>query len=57
MAIILFSVLLFVVLFGLLVRQGLAAQWRDVNRRPRFRAPTGLMQRGRRTGRAIDRDR
>ncbi|HKP20307.1 MAG TPA: hypothetical protein VJT68_02250 [Thermoleophilaceae bacterium] len=38
MAVILFSVLLFVVVFGSLFGQDSRPQWRDVNRRPRFRA-------------------
>jgi hypothetical protein len=43
MAIILLSVLLFVVVFGSLFGADSRAQWRDVNRRPRFRA-TGSMR-------------
>ena len=38
MALILISVLLFVVVFGSLFGQDSRTQWRDVNRRPRFRA-------------------
>jgi hypothetical protein len=44
MAAILFGVLLFVVVFGSLFGQDSRAQWRDVNRRPRFRA-AGSMRR------------
>jgi hypothetical protein len=45
MALILFSVLLFVVVFGSLFGRDSRTQWRDVNRRPRFRA-TGSMRPG-----------
>jgi hypothetical protein len=38
MAIILFSVLAFVVVFGSLFGRDSREQWRDVNRKPRFRA-------------------
>jgi hypothetical protein len=38
MALILGAVLLFVVVFGSLFGADSRAQWRDVNRRPRFRA-------------------
>ena len=44
MAAILFGVLLFVVVFGSLFGQDSRAHWRDVNRRPRFRA-AGSMRR------------
>jgi len=43
MAVILVSVLLFVVVFGSLFGRDSRTQWRDVNRRPRFRA-TGSMR-------------
>ncbi len=42
-ALVLMLVLLFVVVFGSLFGQDSRAQWRDVNRRPRFRA-TGSMR-------------
>ena len=45
MALILTLVLLFVVVFGSLFGQDSRTQWRDVNRRPRFRA-TGSMRPG-----------
>ena len=38
MALILFTVLLFVVVFGSLFGKDSRTQWRDVSRRPRFRA-------------------
>ena len=38
MALILFGVLLFVVVFGSLFGRDSRTQWRDVNRKPRFRA-------------------
>jgi hypothetical protein len=44
MALILMLVLLFVVVFGSLFGQDSRAQWRDVNRTPRFRA-AGSMRR------------
>jgi tryptophan-rich sensory protein len=43
MALVLMLVLLFVVVFGSLFGQDSRTQWRDVNRRPRFRA-TGSMR-------------
>jgi hypothetical protein len=43
MALILMLVLLCVVVFGSLFGRDSRAQWRDVNRRPRFRA-TGSMR-------------
>jgi hypothetical protein len=43
MAVVLGAVLLFVVIFGSLFGAESRAQWRDVNRRPRFRA-TGSMR-------------
>jgi hypothetical protein len=43
MAVVLGLVLLFVVIFGSLFGAESRAQWRDVNRRPRFRA-TGSMR-------------
>ena len=43
MAAVLFGVLLFVVVFGSLFGADSRTQWRDVNRRPRFRA-TGSMR-------------
>jgi hypothetical protein len=43
MALVLMLVLLFVVVFGSLFGQDSRAQWRDVNRKPRFRA-TGSMR-------------
>ena len=43
MAAVLFGVLLFVVIFGSLFGTDSRAQWRDVNRRPRFRV-TGSMR-------------
>jgi hypothetical protein len=43
MAAVLMAVLLFVVIFGSLFGADSRAQWRDVNRRPRFRA-TGSMR-------------
>jgi hypothetical protein len=43
MAVILGVVLLFVVIFGSLFGADSRTQWRDVNRRPRFRA-TGSMR-------------
>jgi hypothetical protein len=44
MAVILLGVLLFVVVFGSLFGQDSRPQWRDVDRRPRFRA-SGSMRR------------
>ncbi|MET0613865.1 MAG: hypothetical protein ABW142_00345 [Thermoleophilaceae bacterium] len=43
MAAVLMGVLLFVVVFGSLFGADSRAQWRDVNRKPRFRA-TGSMR-------------
>jgi hypothetical protein len=43
MAAVLGAVLLFVVIFGSLFGQDSRTQWRDVNRKPRFRA-TGSMR-------------
>jgi hypothetical protein len=42
-AVVLISVLVFVVIFGSLFGRDSRPQWRDVNRRPRFRA-TGSMR-------------
>jgi hypothetical protein len=44
MAVILIAVLLFVVVFGSLFGQDSRPEWKDVNRKPRFRA-VGSMRR------------